>query len=141
MGVRLFVVVGALFAVYAAIGISSIIISKNNPNAVCGIHGVPPLPTWVYGTGIAYTTLAGCYLVALICIYFDISIVIILVAIFGNIFVFIWTIMGANTLWGEGEICILLSKEIWSMGTAGVILSIITLVVTITQVFDVVNEM
>jgi hypothetical protein len=140
MGVRAFVLVSTLCVVYAAIGISSIIISKNNPNATCGIHGVPPLPIWVYGTGISYTALAGCYIVSLICMFFDVPIVILLVAAFGNGFVLIWTIMGATTLWGEGELCILLSKQIWSMGTAGVILSIITLVVTITQLFDVFND-
>ena len=106
-------------AAYIGLGLSSLIIALQNPNSgnvpVCGFGGSPPLREWVYGTGIAYLTIgAGHILASLLlcsvwCLVFGV-IPVIIILLFGGIFTFAWTIVGAVSLWrdGAGSCCVLI---------------------------------
>jgi len=139
MGLRLYTVLIFLFAIYAGIGIPSLIIHLSDSKVECGKDGVPPLPRWVFISGIGYIVAAGCLLCAAVFLIFDVPMVLLIVGSLIQMFVLIWTIMGAISLWSQGDSCFLLNHKIWSMGTVGVFLGIIALFTVITQLPDIIT--
>ena len=114
---------GTLSAVsYLALGIACLIIWYQNPVINCGFNGSPPLGHWVQGAGIAYTIYGGCCVFAVILACTIVGIIpLILVMLFGGVFIFCWTIVGAVSLWRDGGDCNGLNYPLWAVAMATVI--------------------
>lgn len=96
----------------------------------CGAAGSPPLPQWIFGTGIAYTILGafnGVVGVLLACTIIGL-IPLLIVLVSGGLFTFAWMIVGAVSLWRDGGDCVQLNFPLWQMGMAAVIISIVMVV-------------
>ena len=112
--------------IYFAIGIACLVISLRNPTS-CGLGGQPTLRNRLYGTGIAYTIIGSSLGIGGLILAFSVIglIPLLVIAICSGPFTFAWMIVGSVSLWRDGGDC---SGEIWSMGMAAVIVSIILVV-------------
>jgi len=92
-------------------------------NVTCGIHGVPPLPTWVLGAGYGYTVIGACNTVLAVILFFTVVGIplLLIVALFGGLFSFIWQIMGAVTLFRENMGCEELIYPLWAVSMGAII--------------------
>ena len=116
-------------ALYVALGIACLVMHSLYP-ATCGAAGSPPLPTWIFGTGISYTIIGASF--GLLGILMVCSVVLLIpwlvIIIFSGVFTFAWMIVGAVSLWRDGGDCVQLNFPIWQMGMAAVIISIVMVV-------------
>jgi hypothetical protein len=122
---------------YLAVGVWSLVVALMNPNplggALCGFDGQPPLRDWVYGTGIAYTIIGGTHLLSafLLCSVWCLLVGIIpvfLILLLGGMFTFSWMIVGAVSLWRDGNDCRDVAFTVWVAGMFGVISSIVLVI-------------
>ena len=117
---------------YLAVGIACLVISLQHPTQ-CGVPGFPPLQTWVFATGIAYTIIGGVNsLFGILLLIPGVAVVavipVIVILICAGAFTFAWMIVGAVSLWRDGGDCMNLNFTIWQMGMAAVIISIVMVV-------------
>lgn len=98
----------------------------------CGdINGHPPLPNWLYGTGIAYIIIGVTQFAAPVLICSVVGIVPwLIISAFTGVFTFAWAIVGAVSLWRDGLACGQLpqSKPFWIMGNVAVVASLVLVV-------------
>ena len=97
-----------------------------NATETCGIHGVPPLPTWVLGTAYGYTIIGACNTFLAILLILTIvnqknCPIVLAFALFSGLFAFIWQIMGSVTLFRDNMGCQNLIYPIWAVSMAAVI--------------------
>jgi hypothetical protein len=119
----------SMTTIYLALGIASLVISLRNTTD-CGTPGYPPLRDYIFGTGIAYTVIGGALGIGAIILVFTVIgiIPLLIIAIFAGPFTFAWMIVGAVSLWRDGGNCQSINYEIWAMGMANVICSIILII-------------
>jgi hypothetical protein len=112
--------------VYLAIGIASLVISVRNVSD-CGTDAVLTVRQWLFGTGIAYTTIgASMGIGGLLLILTVVGIIpLLIILIFAPGFTVAWSVVGAVSLWRDGLDCETLNPEIWNMGMAAAIVSLI----------------
>ncbi len=115
-----------------AIGIASLVISTidrnehSSPN--CGIPGYPPLRDWIFGTGIASVIISVAYYYMTFTDGKGNNTLYKWIALWAPLFIFIWMIVGAVSLWRDGGFpnpCYSINPPIWDMGTAAVVVYII----------------
>lgn len=102
--------------IHLGIGIACCVVYAYNQDIPCGIHGQPPLPEFVLGTGISYIIIGG----ALVFGIFVLPLLVV-VALFGGLFQFAWMIVGSVSLFRDGADCEHLNYPIWAVGMAAVI--------------------
>ena len=121
-------------SIYLAVGIACLVISLRN-DTTCGVPGYPPLRDFLFGTGVAYTVIGGSLGIGAFLLVFTIIgiIPLLIVAILAGPFTFAWMIVGAVSLWRDGGNCIELGFEVWQMGMAAVIISIVLVVCNIVS--------
>jgi len=95
---------------------------NDNDNIKCGQDGKPPLLQWVLGAGIAFLIIT--------CAFCRVSkgeagTVAKLIMAVSNLFIFVWAIVGAFSLWKQGKDCEQINKPLWRMGYAAVLISFI----------------
>lgn len=114
---------------YLAVGIACLVMWSLHPTP-CGATGSPPLPQWIFGTGISYTILGACNgIVGVLIACTGIGIIpLLIVLVSGGFFTFAWMIVGAVSLWRDGGDCVQLNFPLWQMGMAAVIISIVMVV-------------
>ena len=114
---------------FLAVGIACLVMHSLYP-AACGANGSPPLPTWIFGTGIAYTIIGASFGIVGILMICSIVLVVpwLIIVGFSGFFTFAWMIVGAVSLWRDGGDCVQLNFPIWQMGMAAVIISIVMVV-------------
>lgn len=112
-----------------AVGVSCLVISiidivqsEGLDKIDCGERGNPPLPEWVFGTGIAFLIISCAFALVGAGKGGKLATCIVLVS---NVFIFIWAIVGAVSLWKYGADCEYSNLQLWRMGYAAVILSFI----------------
>lgn len=118
--------------IYLALGIASLVISLRN-TVDCGTPSFLPLRAYIFGTGIAYTAIGGSLGIgAFILVLTVVGIIpLLVIAILSGPYTIAWMIVGAVSLWRDGGSCQSLNYEIWAMGMADVICSIVLVVTTV----------
>jgi hypothetical protein len=111
--------------VYLAIGIASLVVSTQNVSD-CGTDAVLTVRQWLFGTGIAYTTIGASMGIGGLLLILTVAgiIPLLIVLIFAPGFTVAWSVVGAISLWRDGLDCESLNPEIWKMGMAAVIVSL-----------------
>jgi hypothetical protein len=140
--------------IFLAVGIACLVISVPELAPTCGLGGSPPLLYWIYGTGIAYTIIGGCFIYVWILFrkdrdvksvrvqprsncafnesFFFLTLLFSVASLLSTLLIFLsgafviaWAIVGAVSLWRDGSDCLDQNFRIWQMGMAAVILSIV----------------
>lgn len=127
MGLRVAgVLVNIIFGLcYLAVGIGCLIIAHQSPSIDCGFNGSPPLRTWLFGAGVAYTIIGGTLgiLSAILACTIIMFVPLLIVSVFAAPFTVAWAIVGSVSLWRDGLDCYTLNNNLYTMAMIAVIAS------------------